>query len=77
LESLLPNLKPVSEPAALEIPPPFGSAETEILRRDSKSKSYLEKSKSYDVGKEYKLSGNEIRQVEPNHAIATGQSVNL
>jgi hypothetical protein len=57
LECLLPNLKPVSEPAAPEMPPPFWRPENrisraEILRQACKSKSYLEKSKNYDVGKE-------------------------
>jgi hypothetical protein len=49
-----------SEPAAPEMPPPFWCPEnqisrTEILRQVSKSKSYLEKSKSYDVGKECRI----------------------
>jgi hypothetical protein len=48
-----------SEPAALEIPPPFGSPEREILRWDSKSKSYLERSKSYVQWQEVATEGAE------------------
>ncbi len=43
------ELKAGEQTCLTEIPPPFGSAETKILRWGSKSKSYLERSKSYDV----------------------------
>jgi hypothetical protein len=46
-----------SEPAAPGMPPPFWRFEnqisrTEILRQASKSKSYLERPESYNVGKQ-------------------------